>query len=134
MINTTSTTIQSSEVSNMNTTSVEPASSPVESLVKALYTLDIFYPLNLLSSLLAIISPLYIYFVDNSIRSKTSLFAGSSKGFVDGIVANAEFNCPLGMCVNPNDNCLYVCDNINHAIRRISVQGLLFSCFFFLSI
>jgi hypothetical protein len=36
--------------------------------------------------------------------------AGSSVGFQDGIGSNAKMKYPHGMCLNPHDNCLYVCD------------------------
>eukprot|EP00026_Physarum_polycephalum_P004697 Phypoly_transcript_04720.p1 GENE.Phypoly_transcript_04720~~Phypoly_transcript_04720.p1 ORF type:complete len:470 (+),score=59.82 Phypoly_transcript_04720:85-1494(+) len=50
-------------------------------------------------------------------------FAGLQKGLEDGKGLEAKFSYPRGVCLNPNDNCLYVCDSFNHAIRKVSMKG-----------
>ena len=51
------------------------------------------------------------------------MLAGSSEGFTDGAGDQAKFYFPHGICWNPQDKCLYVCDSGNNAIRRITLQG-----------
>jgi hypothetical protein len=51
-------------------------------------------------------------------------FAGSSKGFVNGKGMKSQFSNPFGICFNPNDNCFYICDCNNHAIRKLSLNGI----------
>ena len=49
--------------------------------------------------------------------------AGATKGFADGAGDQAKFCYPDGICWNPYDKCLYLCDTGNNAIRRITLQG-----------
>lgn len=55
-----------------------------------------------------------------------STLAGSSKGCVDGIGELAKFNQPVGVVLSPDDNCLYVCDDGNDMIRKVTLFGMLF--------
>lgn len=48
-------------------------------------------------------------------------FSGTS-GYVDGDVSVARFNYPRGMAIDAQDN-IYVADELNHCIRRISSGG-----------
>ena len=43
-------------------------------------------------------------------------------GFKDGIGNEAQFGFPFGICVDKNEN-LFVCDNWNHSIRKISFRS-----------
>lgn len=49
--------------------------------------------------------------------------AGSSEGYVDGKGEDAQFHFPRDIVHNPTDGCLYVCDNWNHKIRRVTPSG-----------
>jgi sugar lactone lactonase YvrE len=49
--------------------------------------------------------------------------AGSAEGFQDGQGAAARFNTPSGLALDATGN-LYVADTGNHAIRKITPQGL----------
>ncbi len=58
---------------------------------------------------------------------EVSTFAGNGNaGFVDGQGVAAEFNHPVDVIVDPQGN-LYVADNRNWAIRKISPDGLVSS-------
>jgi len=64
--------------------------------------------------------------VDSSYFSKVetvTTLAGSIRGNKEGTGSNALFAGPVGMCLNPFDDCLYVCDSYNESIRKISKQG-----------
>jgi hypothetical protein len=50
--------------------------------------------------------------------------AGSVQGLKDDKGLNACFFNPWGMCLNPHDECLYICDFRNHAIRKLTMQGI----------
>jgi sugar lactone lactonase YvrE len=52
-----------------------------------------------------------------------SVLAGQGEGFVNGSGAAASFNTPSGMAFDLAGN-LLVADTGNHAIRRVSVQGV----------
>jgi hypothetical protein len=54
--------------------------------------------------------------------------AGSSRGNNDATGKDAQFDFLRGICWNPFDDCFYVCDNNNNAIRRVSIQGKLLLC------
>lgn len=49
--------------------------------------------------------------------------AGAGEGFVDGIGTAAMFNTPSGIAIDEAGN-LYVADTGNHAIRRVTPQGV----------
>ena len=49
--------------------------------------------------------------------------AGSSAGLKDGKGTDASFNNPWGICVDPHDQCLYICDTSNDSIRRLTMEG-----------
>jgi hypothetical protein len=51
-------------------------------------------------------------------------FVGSAIGLKDAKGASASFSHPWGMCLNPHDNFLYVCDHSNKAIRKVTMQGI----------
>jgi len=53
-----------------------------------------------------------------------STYAGSTTGHKDGDREVAQFNFPCGIVYNPNDRCLYVSEQINHTIRKITPGGL----------
>lgn len=73
-----------------------------------------------------------IYVADNTnhrvrkidaITKRVSTVAGSSSGFVDGVGTAARFNGPIAIDVDDNGN-IYVADNGNNAIRKITPDGL----------
>ena len=46
-------------------------------------------------------------------------FAGST-----GKGSQAQFRSPWGICMNPRDKCMYVCEYGSSRIRRISMEGI----------
>ena len=52
-----------------------------------------------------------------------STLAGSVEGFVDGVGGAAAFHTPSGMALDSTGN-LYVADTGNHAIRKVTPQGV----------
>jgi DNA-binding beta-propeller fold protein YncE len=52
-----------------------------------------------------------------------STLAGGDEGFADGLGATARFNTPSGLALDAAGN-LYVADTGNHAIRKVTPQGL----------
>jgi DNA-binding beta-propeller fold protein YncE len=52
-----------------------------------------------------------------------TVLAGDREGFADGQGTMAAFNTPSGLAVDPQGN-LYVADTGNHAVRKITPQGL----------
>ena len=63
-------------------------------------------------------------------------FSGSSSIFVGGVCSNqnrigqhAQFNSPSAIAVDQQIGNLYVSDQYNHMIRKITPQGLSFSLF-----
>jgi hypothetical protein len=70
---------------------------------------------------------LFIY-----LTGQVTTLAGSSNGFQDGIGFDAKMNNPIGMCLNPHDNCLYVSDHDNNKIRKVTMNGIFYPHFSFL--
>ena len=54
----------------------------------------------------------------------TTLAGSGMRGFIDGQGPKASFYQPNGICINQRDGCLYVCEEKNNAIRRVSMQGI----------
>ncbi len=52
----------------------------------------------------------------------TSLLAGSSAGFKDGLGAEAKFSSPFGLALDSTGTLLFVADRNNHAIRQVRVK------------
>lgn len=52
-----------------------------------------------------------------------STLAGSSYGYADGTGANAQFSNPTGIAID-NENNIYVADQNNHRIRKITPNGM----------
>ena len=57
------------------------------------------------------------------IIDEATTFAGSNQGHKDGEGVHASLNCPFGICFNPSQDCLYVCESSNNSIRKITVGG-----------
>ncbi|MFI5135392.1 MAG: SMP-30/gluconolactonase/LRE family protein [Chitinophagales bacterium] len=56
-------------------------------------------------------------------NSEVSTVAGNGiAGYVDGIDTAAEFKSPRGIVEDISGNHLYVCDNSNHVIRKITLE------------
>jgi mucin-19 len=53
----------------------------------------------------------------------TTVAGGFTEGFSDATGTNARFNFPQGICTDSNGN-IYVADNTNQRIRRITPQGV----------
>ncbi|MDQ2657414.1 MAG: IPT/TIG domain-containing protein [Bacteroidota bacterium] len=66
---------------------------------------------------------------NNSIRkltvegAVTTILGDGSSGFVDGDLSSAKLSYPWKSCVDKDGN-IYIADNRNHAIRKISTGGL----------
>jgi hypothetical protein len=69
---------------------------------------------------------IFLSFAD-MLTGQVATLAGSSEGFLDGMGFDAKLNCPVGMCLNLHDNCLYVSDSANHKIRKVTMNGIDFS-------
>ncbi len=64
----------------------------------------------------------YIYKI-NAGSNIANVFAGNGiAGYVDDIGTNAEFDTPMGIAIDFNDN-IYVADKFNHRIRKITNSG-----------
>ena len=75
---------------------------------------------TLAAALLGLSAPLVLH-----AQSYTwSVFAGSPPqlGSTDGAATNARYRYPAGMVFDPAGN-LYVCDTLNHTIRRVAPDG-----------
>jgi sugar lactone lactonase YvrE len=65
----------------------------------------------------------YIYKI-NAGSNVASVFAGGNiAGNIDGIGTNSQFNHPVGLAIDMNDN-IYVADKFNHRIRKITNLGV----------
>ena len=60
------------------------------------------------------------------VAEMVTTLAGSSEGRRDGKGSDALFQAPWGMCINPHDQCLYICDSGNNSIRKLTMQGISF--------
>jgi NHL repeat-containing protein len=58
----------------------------------------------------------------NGRRAQIEHVLGGTRGFADGIGADARFDMPQGMCFD-GDRTLYVADAENHAVREIDVAS-----------
>jgi len=54
----------------------------------------------------------------------TTLAGSTTAGFQNGVGANARFNNPTGLAIDPSTNNLYVCDWNNGAVRMITSTGV----------
>lgn len=53
-----------------------------------------------------------------------STYSGIQGGaYVDGDITIAHFNRPAGIAIDPTTGILYVADQLNHAIRKVAVDG-----------
>jgi hypothetical protein len=68
---------------------------------------------------------------DDILTGQVTTLAGSSKEFKDGIGSDAKLSGPIGMCLNPHDNCLYVSD-FSHKIKKVTMKGIFYHLFSFL--
>ena len=63
-----------------------------------------------------------LFFSLNIYCQEVITIAGSIIGYSDGTSANAQFNFPTGVCKD-NSGTIYIADNDNHRIRKISPSG-----------
>ena len=42
----------------------------------------------------------------------------------DGNGQEASFRRLYGICINPNDECIYVCDELDNSIRKVTMEGI----------
>ncbi len=69
-----------------------------------------------------------IYVTDGKIRKVTknglvtTVVENMPGGYLDGSIANAQFNGPWGIILDPAGN-LYICDSENFVVRRIAPDG-----------
>lgn len=64
--------------------------------------------------------------INPSTQEVTTLAGSGTKGTVDGLGTEAQFASPHGISVDPNGN-VFVTDEYNHAIRKISPDGSVFT-------
>lgn len=63
-----------------------------------------------------------------------NVVAGSGKpGKEDGHGINASFYVPMGMAIDQTTGTLFVCDQNNHLIRRITSKGIRFEIVLFIT-
>jgi len=48
---------------------------------------------------------------------------GVMRGYADGVGVKAEFNCPEGICLDNEEENLYVADYEIHVIRKVTCEG-----------
>ncbi|WP_323755789.1 putative Ig domain-containing protein [Roseivirga sp.] len=59
----------------------------------------------------------------NETLDEVDIFAGSRGGYMDGTGVNASFANPYGLAIDNQGN-IFVADNSNHRIRKISKEGV----------
>ncbi|MFR6634902.1 MAG: IPT/TIG domain-containing protein [Alistipes onderdonkii] len=66
-----------------------------------------------------------IYKHDIAAVAPSRLWAGrkNTAGYLDGPLAEAQFNYPCQMCVDPEGEAIYVTDRENHCIRKITLSN-----------
>ncbi len=62
-------------------------------------------------------------FINISHSQTVTTFAGSTAGYIDGTGTNSQFYNPNGLCVDSMGN-IFVADESNHKIRKISSDGV----------
>ncbi len=56
---------------------------------------------------------------------QVTLIAGDAKdGYADGVGSNARFHNVTGLLCHPNGKTLFVCDRVNHCIRKVDLPSL----------
>ena len=76
-------------------------------------------------SVIGIYLSVVLYSISFPTENITTL-AGSLRGNADGQGVKSCFNGPASMCINPHDECLYVCDKKNSAIKIVTMLGISF--------
>jgi sugar lactone lactonase YvrE len=66
----------------------------------------------------------YDHVVEKVVGNSVTVFAGArgARGSVDGTKTSARFNYPEGLTIDAAGN-FYVCDSMNHSLRRIGSDG-----------
>ena len=115
----TATSTSPSTIQSINT-AIDPASSQSCRFATAGLNMSSFF------SLLLSISPSFFlsFLLHYTAEMVTTLAGSGEEGFKDGKGPKASFYWPRGICINPGDGYLYVCDGGNNAIRRVSMQGI----------
>ncbi|MEO5674472.1 MAG: SMP-30/gluconolactonase/LRE family protein [Chitinophagales bacterium] len=67
---------------------------------------------------------LFMIFASSHAQNYVTTYAGDgTNGYADGDTAACKFKGPFGMCIDHLNN-LYIADNTNHRIRKISSDGI----------
>jgi hypothetical protein len=68
---------------------------------------------------------LFIYFTLSLISGTVSTFAGSGKaGYTDGSGTSAMFNYLFGIAIDQQSGTLFVCEDSNQSIRKVTSNGV----------
>ena len=59
----------------------------------------------------------------NQVIETVTTLASSSKGYNHRGGLDAGFDIPIGICMNANDQCFYICDAGNSSVRKLTMQG-----------